>query len=253
MTVDTAVRVGFEFCERLMLTLPISGVSASIREAKEHGLAIHFALPVPHEAKLSEVAAWISHLSREKLVDAWIVNDVGMLRLLEEHDPQKSPVILGRLFDKSLHESRYPLMPQGLQSELSHHFVSAGALARYLLEHQLACGMEVDFSPGTTLDVSAIAATTNCYVHLHTMFVGCTDYCLFGVGEGQSLTDVRLGACCTQRCASFVRKINLEHSHPIYQVGNAFFSLRTSDPSTQVSGVFLPILHPSVSRGGSER
>lgn len=231
------LRVGFECCQNLMHRGPRGILKQNLLMARTKGIRIHFVLPSPQENEIDSLIGLVQMLSANELVDAWVINEIGLVELLAVYDPKSHPIILGRLWDKSLHEMRWEHIPHFV----GRRTVQLGSMARSLVRSGVVCGVEIDYAPGTAIDISAIAAQTTCYVHISSMLVGFTEYCPFAI-QDQSPSACISRKVCTAQCAHHTQKISCMGYRPQYQIGNALFALHDAAERVAPLGACIPIL-----------
>lgn len=94
---------GSEFCENLIPT--IEELKFFLNKCKADGLGPVFVTPVVTDRGIAKLKVCFDFLDAQGVMYSTVVNDVGVLQMLSECAKTKS-VIIGRLFDKTSHDSR---------------------------------------------------------------------------------------------------------------------------------------------------
>ena len=112
------VRFGAETCSRLLEKLPPDTVRREIAWLRERSLLSWFVFPVLREEALEPAKKMLEVLAEEP-ADGIVINDFGLLPLLQAADPdRRMKRILGRCFDKRFRDPRLSLEGEGEGNQL---------------------------------------------------------------------------------------------------------------------------------------
>lgn len=230
------IYLGFEFCENMMKLCDISQMEKKIETAVSKGYQVAFVFPTVHQQGIPLVREWIERLAKQNLISEWIVNDLGMFALLEEAGITKN-LVLGRLFEKAIRETRQNILeiPEVAKNfEIFQPTESLKSIYRILEKKYTICGAEVDTFPEGMLEL------TDCQleyrVHYPDIFLSCSPYCEYANVNHEEKGRFVLHHSCVAECCLYEQKIHAPNGREFYKTGNVMIGKQMRSLEECVNG-----------------
>lgn len=213
------VYLGYEFCEKMFLMSDLKDLCLKAAELCRHGYTVSFVLPVMHESSVFFIKQLITKLDHLKLIDEWIVNDLGTLVLIREELNIHTDIVLGRLFDKTIREPRIDILQN---QKVREHFDLlqpedwSSEQLRFLQSRFGIKAAETDTFPDGVLCLENYGIPY--HVHYPDIYISSAAYCEWTGSEDDDA--FLLGSHCGMECLRYGQYIQNGDRNPLKKIGN---------------------------------
>lgn len=230
------IYLGFEFCENMMKLCRIEHLERKIAMADAEGYKVAFVFPPMYQKSVLLWKEWIWHLSEQRLVREWIVNDLGTFVLLEEARVRDG-LVLGRLFEKAVREVRQNILEI---PEVEKYFEifqpgeSVKSIIEILGKKYPLCGAEVDTFPDGVLSLADHGLEYR--VHYPDIFLSYSPYCEYANVDHEEKGCFILHQPCVAECCLYEQKISTSNGRDIYKTGNVMIYRQSKNLEKCIEG-----------------
>ncbi len=241
------VYIGFEYCDKMVHFFSMRELIAIFNTIENLDMKVTYVIPPVREENFKKHMDILDELISRTNLNEISVNDYGMLNYLHTKRTNNLDIILGRLFDKGIRETRLNIFESEAVKKNSAEISKTNLFDEpylKLFESFNINRIELDTFPDGVQDVSK-AGKLNVSIHYPKVFISRGSYCEAGSIGQKPENKFKLSNMCGFECSKIYKKIILEHNcRELIKLGNAILFHQPEPIGDIVNGKFRLVFSP---------